>query len=212
MSLYLGKIHYWLFNKILWLESLEEEIIKLGDKRKLPVTEWKSRIYTKYGFPTEKKSLENIIDKANIHGWLQNRISLAEKRHAVWITNMLNENILIKEDLRHLFENEGRKSAIKYRNNGHNSESPEDIYNAINDFILEGMPCDRVNNVINNNKNEICWETTKYIHDPYWQDIGGDISNFYNLRDEWIRGFVQETKPEFYYFRMGHGLQKIAKK
>ena len=28
MSLFLGKIHYWLFNKILWFENLEEEIIK----------------------------------------------------------------------------------------------------------------------------------------------------------------------------------------
>ena len=27
MSLFLGKIHYWLFNKILWFENLEEEII-----------------------------------------------------------------------------------------------------------------------------------------------------------------------------------------
>ena len=28
MSLFLGKIHYWLFNKILWFENLEEEINK----------------------------------------------------------------------------------------------------------------------------------------------------------------------------------------
>ena len=30
MSLFLGKIHYWLFNKILWFEKLENEIINLA--------------------------------------------------------------------------------------------------------------------------------------------------------------------------------------
>ena len=30
MSLFLGKIHYWLFNKILWFEKLEDEIIEIN--------------------------------------------------------------------------------------------------------------------------------------------------------------------------------------
>ena len=30
MSLFLGKIHYWLFNKIRWFENLEENIIDLA--------------------------------------------------------------------------------------------------------------------------------------------------------------------------------------
>ena len=32
MSLFLGKIHYWFFNKILWFEKLEDEIIDLAKK------------------------------------------------------------------------------------------------------------------------------------------------------------------------------------
>ena len=30
MSLFLGKIHYWLFNKVLWFQGLEDEIIEFG--------------------------------------------------------------------------------------------------------------------------------------------------------------------------------------
>ena len=30
MSLFLGKIHYWLFNKIVWFENLEEKIIQIA--------------------------------------------------------------------------------------------------------------------------------------------------------------------------------------
>ncbi len=32
MSLFLGKIHFWLFNKVLWFEGLEDEIIKLAQE------------------------------------------------------------------------------------------------------------------------------------------------------------------------------------
>lgn len=28
MSLFLGKIHYWLFNKVLWFEGLEDKVIE----------------------------------------------------------------------------------------------------------------------------------------------------------------------------------------
>lgn len=31
MSLFLGKIHYWLFNKITWFENLEKEVVKLAE-------------------------------------------------------------------------------------------------------------------------------------------------------------------------------------
>ena len=31
MSLFLGKIHYWLFNKVLWFEGLEDEIIQFAN-------------------------------------------------------------------------------------------------------------------------------------------------------------------------------------
>ena len=29
MSLFLGKIHYWLFNKIKWFEGIEDELLRL---------------------------------------------------------------------------------------------------------------------------------------------------------------------------------------
>ena len=37
MSLFLGKIHYWLFNKILWFENLEEKIIDLAKNEGLDI-------------------------------------------------------------------------------------------------------------------------------------------------------------------------------
>ena len=37
MSLFLGKIHYWLFNKVLRFEGLEGEIIKLAKDKVIDV-------------------------------------------------------------------------------------------------------------------------------------------------------------------------------
>ena len=68
MSLFLGKIHYWLFNKILWFENLEEEIIKFAQENGLDVDSIRGEIESKYGKKLENKNLEEIIDTDNIHG------------------------------------------------------------------------------------------------------------------------------------------------
>ena len=86
MSLFLGKIHYWLFNKILWFENLEEEIIKTAKSEGLDIEGVKSEIEAKYGAKLENKNLEEIIDTNNIHGWLQDRIKEVESRSAYIIT------------------------------------------------------------------------------------------------------------------------------
>lgn len=49
MSLYLGKIHYWLFNKIVWFEGLEEEIITLAKNRRIKYRNLSKEINNKYG-------------------------------------------------------------------------------------------------------------------------------------------------------------------
>ena len=82
MSLFLGKIHFWLFNKVLWFEGLEDEIIKLAQEEGLNVEALSAEINAKYGQKTENKNLEEIIDTSNIHGWLQNKIHSAEGRMA----------------------------------------------------------------------------------------------------------------------------------
>ena len=71
MSLFLGKIHYWLFNKIQWFEGLEREVIALAEKSSLDVETLKKEITAKYGEMTPNKPLEEMIDTSNIHGWLQ---------------------------------------------------------------------------------------------------------------------------------------------
>lgn len=177
----------------------------------LPVEKWKEEIYNQYGEPTEDKPLEEMIDTSNIHRWLQNRIEIAKKRHAAWITFILNENKEFECDLINLFKVEGEKIGSKYREET-SPRTPDEIYSAINDFILEGMPCDRVTEFINKDENELSWNTTRCLHKEHWENVNGDVTNFYNLRDAWIKGFVEKINSEFYFQRLEDETQKIIRK
>ena len=111
MSLFLGKIHFWLFNKVLWFEGLEDEIIKLAQEEGLNVKKLSVEINNKYGQKTENKNLEEIIDTSNIHGWLQNKIHSAEGRMAAWTKAILENNEAAIGKLESVYANQGIKAA-----------------------------------------------------------------------------------------------------
>ncbi|MGE4284175.1 MAG: hypothetical protein AB7G87_10695 [Clostridia bacterium] len=209
MSLFLGKIHYWLYNKIVWLEVIEEEIIRWAKEVNLPIEEWIQQVYSEYGMPTGNKSLEEIIDTSNIHGWLQDRIASAEARQAALITRIIGENSEYKNDLLSLFSKQGAVAASKYEGE---INMPEDAYNALNDYILEGMPCDRVNELLENNEKEFIWQTSICLHKPYWEKVSGDVQNFYILREAWIKSFIETIKPDFRFVKVADNIQKIERR
>ncbi len=199
MSLFLGKIHYWLFNKIQWFEALEMEIIKWGEnKTELPIKQWKNEIYEDFGFPVENKPLEDMIDTSNIHGWLGDKISRAESRQAAWITKILNSSESYKNDLINIFEEQGSKLGIDYKEKALPS-TPQEMYSILNDFILEGMPCDRATEELENSSQIYSWKTTFCLHSKYWDEVHGDVNNFYILRESWIKSFVKALNNNFTY-------------
>lgn len=208
MSLFLGKIHYWLFQKVLWFENLEGEMVAWAKVKELPVEEWMKEIYGKYGAPTAIRPLEELIDTSNIHGWLQDRIHKAEGRHAAWVTRIVNANKNYKQDLMQLSEEQGAAAAGQYEGN---ISRPEDAYTALNEFILEGMPCDRVDAVISNTSDEYVWHTTQCLHKTYWDTERGDVQNFHDLREAWIKAFIHGLHPGFRYEQSEHDVHRIIR-
>lgn len=208
MSLYLGKIHYWLYNKIVWFENLEKEIINFAENNNLPVEQIKEEVLSKYEAPTENKPLEQIIDTSNIHGWLQSKIHAAEGRQAAWITAILKEKEEYKKDLMDIFKKQGEKCGVEHREKNYPT-MPEEMYNALNDYILEGMPCDRVNVVLSSDENEIAWKATQCLHSPHWQAVGGKVQNFYDLREAWISAFVTSLNDDFHFEALGDSTYSI---
>ena len=155
MSLFLGKIHYWLFNKILWFEKLEEEIIKLAKSENLDIEKLRLEIEGKYGTKLPNKPLEELIDTSNIHGWLQGQIHSAERRMAAWTKILIEADKDNYNKLKEVYSAQGIVAAKEIKSEGKVPSTPEEIFNCMNDYILDGMPCDRVNEIVISEENSI---------------------------------------------------------
>lgn len=209
MSLFLGKIHYWLFNKIKWFETLEKESVKLALENNLPADIWQKEAEEKYGYKTPNKNLDEIIDKQNIHGWLNSKIEASESRYAYIITRILEKQDL-KNKLLLLYRELGKESCEEYKIvNEEIPDNPDEVYNALNDYLLDGMPCDKINEIVENDSKKIIWKSSKCIHKEFWEKENGDVKIFYDLRKEWIIGFVENLDNKYLYEELENGFRII---
>ena len=199
MSLFLGKIHYWLFNKIQWFEGLEREVIELARTTSLDVEALSKEITEKYGEMTPNKPLEEMIDTGNIHGWLQSKIHAAEGRMAAWTNALLGlKDEKVIEELKKVYKTQGVKAGKEVIAEGA-IDSAEDIYRAIEDYVLDGMPCDRVNEVTESSSDKVCWIRRICVHKDVWDRENVDVNIFYDLRKLWIESFVESINSSFVY-------------
>ncbi|WP_252224403.1 MULTISPECIES: hypothetical protein [unclassified Clostridium] len=212
MSLFLGKIHFWLFNKILWFEGLENEIIDVAKSEGLDILNLQKEIEDKYGTKLPNKPLDEIIDTSNIHGWLQERIYSSEGRIAAWTTVIIDNKREAKTKLEEVYINQGIIAAKEVKEESIRLDSAENIFNKVNDYILDGMPCDRVNEIINSNENYVEWTRRICVHKEIWDKESGDVEYFYFLRSLWIKAFVNEINNEFDYLEENNGVKSIRRK
>lgn len=196
MSAFLGPIHYWVYNKILVGENIQKEVLEFAKNRGINVDSIKSKAYEKYGEP-DYSNLEDVIDEGNIHGWLQGRIDSLEYRLASIVTDILKENIKI-EEIKEVFKSNGKEV---FENIEDKSLSADGLFKVIFDNLVEGMPCDRVNLVEEESDEKVVWITTTCVHKRFWDAVGGDINNYYILKDGWIEGFVSSSPKNFVYER-----------
>ena len=211
MSLFLGKIHYWLFNKVLWFEGLEGEIIKLAKDKGIDVEKLEAEVNSKYGVKTPNKNLEDMIDTSNIHGWLQGKIHSAEGRMAAWTKVILENNQDYILDMRKVYENQGVNAANEAKESLENINA-ETIFNSMNDYILDGMPCDRVNEVIDSSEESIMWKRRVCVHKNIWENEGILVDVFYELREHWINAFVNTMNNDYEYVKLEDNIQSIRHK
>ncbi|MFT5874709.1 MAG: hypothetical protein ACI8WT_003680 [Clostridium sp.] len=207
MSAFLAPIHTWLFNKILLAEDLEKSLKNIYiDKYGINAKDIAQKSLA-YGEPIDTtKNIEDIIDVSNIHGWLQDEISFVETRTAFIITEMIKEYGEEAQSIAvECFTQQGKTLGETYIAK-ENPENPEEIFNALNNYLLEGMPCDRVTRIIKSENNILEWETTSCIHKKYWEMVNGDINIFYNLRHAWTKAFIENSNEE-YTFNFIKGLE-----
>ena len=190
MSRFLGPIHYWLYNKIQVQQEFVESIVKLG-KEKWQL-ELEQILNERYGL-TQKSPLEEVIDESNIHGWLQEQVSLTEYKLAYSVTQILEGDESAITTLETLFYEKGKAK----RSSIDEDLSVRELYKAVSDTLIDGMPCDHVNDLIEDSEEKVVWRRNKCVHAPYWNEVGGDVGYYYKLREAWLKGFVEGGNETF---------------
>ncbi len=179
MSAFIGPIHHWLYRKITLQEGLVKDISNLSPEIKAIEAD-----AIKHFGPPETSPLESVIDHGNIHGWLQKTIEALEARTAYIITHALASEQLSLSVLKDMYHNHGRacRDAIGPM------ETPEDAFKGIQDTLIDGMPCDRVNQPIHSDTELFKYQRRTCIHGVYWENP----ALFYDLRQAWLLGFMPD--------------------
>ncbi|MDD2494722.1 MAG: hypothetical protein PHE29_05970 [Tissierellia bacterium] len=190
MSAFLGPIHHWLYNKISIQHNIVENIISYTEENNMEI-DLRNALDEKFG-KAEMKPLEKVIDVTNIHGWLQEKVSLEEYRLAYAVTSILSKEPNVLEDIKTIFYNMGKRISDLCEN-----KSLVEVYKTINDTLLDGMPCDRANELLLQDENEVVWRRNVCVHKNYWSEVNGDIDIYYLLRDEFISGLLDKINVNY---------------
>jgi hypothetical protein len=190
MSATLGPIHYWLFTKIKVQNSIVEQILSSIESKEFYL-DIKNKLDQQFK-SIDNRPLEELIDTTNIHGWLQECVSIVENRLAYVVTNLLKEDSKAIDNLMILFKNAGRGASSLNKD-----ASIQEIYKEFGDTLLDGMPCDHVNTVVSQHNEEVVWKRNVCVHEQYWVSVGGDIRNYYLLREEFMKGMLSDVDASF---------------
>ena len=103
-----------------------------------------------------------------------------------------------------MYKSQGAKAGKEAIKEGKELNNAINIFNSINDYILDGMPCDRVNEITLEEEEKVLWKRRICVHKEVWDKVGGDVSLFYELRDLWIKNFVREANSNYEYNSLGN--------
>ena len=189
MSLCVGPIHKILFGKIKFQEDLYNFLIARAMDQN-PDSQLDEYIFENcQHLPAGE--LEDVVDTTNIHGSLQSMIVIVEKKLAFTVNEIVKHNLLPWAEIVRLSGRYGELNAFPP------NTSLEEAYPLIAGKILNGMPCDRVEEIVDKSDDRILWKDRIDIHGQYWTDLGLDVDKFYEIRTSVIKGLLSETRLEY---------------
>ncbi|MPM21624.1 hypothetical protein SDC9_68068 [bioreactor metagenome] len=202
MSAFLGHIHYWLYNKIRRVVERENLIYSNVEQRFGPeADEIRQQVWQTYGEPLPDVDLAELIDQSNIHGWLQRQINIAETREATLIKELLEMyGDEVKTIIEEAFDKHGAICGQHAKaSNSYNAAEIGGLYKALNDYLLNGMPCDQGDMVIENTPAKLVWEGEVCLQEGNWSRAGVDAKLMKQLYQRWMTSFVESLNPGFTY-------------
>ncbi len=177
MSLFLGPIHYIVFEKIHLNERITEKIVEIcGCGCDLD----------SFAPSVEKGELSELIGDSMIHPWLAERVERAEIRQDRVIDKCFSEGVN-KEILDAVYLI-GKEVGDKIDSNQNLIEA----FNRVRFNTLDGMPCDNGLVIIENTQDSIIWEINMELHSPYMEKEGSKEA-FLDIRYALVRGLLDNS-------------------
>ncbi len=187
MSAFLGPIHSWLYGKIVFQNQLVDEIYNLAVEEGWDLTAYNE---DRYG-ELPQGDLADVVDENNIHGWLQDKVNLVENKLSYIVT------VLTEDDKDRMVDIEKRARVFGTRN-AFDGTDISDAYAYLESVLLSGMPCDHVNQKIEEDESHITWKQVTNIHAKYWEQIGGNVAFYDQIRKGLIEGIMESSGIEFH--------------
>ena len=179
----LAPIHFVQHNRIKTQENLE---IFLTDLFNLQDIDGKS--IALHGPRTSDEVLETQIDHDNIHGWLESHLVANEKRLSILTKEIIKEN---GETALHLAHAEyGKRLAESLKEKTHFSNGQE-LFGFLNTVLLDGMPCDKINSMVEASDDHLVWHSAKDVHFKYYEEQELPEDLFLSLRKSFLTSFLQ---------------------
>lgn len=171
-----------MYDKIKFQEELIDNLLnRLGNE------DMKAKV-NELGVP-EKGNLRDIIDQSDIHGWLQKRVNLSERRLAL-ATHILYE-LGLEDRILTTLENLGEAEHFK--------GNALDALQWMHEHFTDGMPCDRAIQPLEAEENYVHFEIAVDVHRPYWSVYG--LEDYYwQMRKHYMMGLLKNTD---YHFKEG---------
>lgn len=214
MSAFLGYIHHWLYKKINLVVEREQLIYQKAEELcGSTAEELQSQVWQIYGAPVTDAKLEDVIDHNNIHGWLQRQVTIAETREAALINELVDTcGDAARNIVKDAYQEHGNlcgqdaKQQDKYE-----VATANGIYQAIQDYLLNGMPCDQGDIVTTDEPGRVVWEGDVCLQERNWAKAGVDKKLMKELYQQWFTGFVKALNPDFSYRQTGDTVQGDSK-
>ena len=203
MSAFLGQIHYWLYKKIQLLADRENLIL---DKTRNVIDDLADELHEisveTYGAPIDPSiPLEDIIEHDNIHGWLQNQIMVSSVREASFVKDLLDathgeEALPTITAILDAYATHGTacgtvaKEQIK-------EDNAEMLYNVLQNFYVNGMPCDGGDQLIEATQDIYKWVGDHQHQAGYWKTAGVDPKFMALAYQTWFDYFVRAASDNY---------------
>ncbi len=201
MSLYLGPIHYWLYNKIRILVEREQLLWEAAARIDADAAEeGREMVWQTYGAPLPDEDLAELIDADNIHGWLQRQINLAELREAACVRGLLERlGADSQKKIKDVFAAQGRQCGLAARKEGREESDAAAAYKAFAGKVLNGMPCDRWDRLEQENGKLTSWVNEGWIQSANWGKAGADSQFMAQCHEAWHAEFFKALAPQLQY-------------